>query len=99
VRDATAGGVAVHRGDVMGLYEGRVVAASGDPADVLHAVVARLLEGGGELLTVLRGAPAAELPGAVLESVMADVGADHPELEIELHDGGQPLYPVLLAIE
>jgi len=31
--------------------------------------------------------------------LLADIRASHPELELDVHDGGQPHYPLLLAAE
>ena len=32
-------------------------------------------------------------------ALLAELAAAHPELELEVHEGGQPHYPLLLAAE
>jgi hypothetical protein len=46
------------------------------------------------VLTLLTG----EEP-PVLETLLSELGASHPELELEVHDGGQPHYALLLSAE
>jgi dihydroxyacetone kinase-like predicted kinase len=98
VRDATADGVEIHKGDTLALLDGTVVGSSGDPRDALGLLLDRLLDGGGEILTVLRGADPDGTAGA-LDPMLAAVARAHPEVEIEVRDGGQPHYPVVLAVE
>jgi dihydroxyacetone kinase-like predicted kinase len=57
-------------------------------------VAARLLDGGREIRTLLTGA---EEPR--LESLVSEIEARYPGLEIEIHAGGQPHYPLLLSAE
>ena len=39
----------------------------------------------------------AEAPA--LDRLIAYLRASHPEIELDVHDGGQPHYPLLLAAE
>ena len=57
-------------------------------------MVARLLLEPRALLTVLTGIEPPPLDGLVERLTAA-----HPELEVEVHDGGQPHYPLLLGAE
>jgi DAK2 domain fusion protein YloV len=98
VRDATADGIEIRKGDTLALLDGTVVGSSGDPRDALRLLLDRLLDGGGEILTVLRGADPDGTAGA-LDPMLAAVARAHPEVEIEVREGGQPHYPVVLAVE
>ena len=85
-----------HPGDVLGVVGGDVVAIGHDLAVVGADVAARLLAGGGELLTVISGAGAApELSSAVAASAR-EGGRD---VEVSFVDGGQPTYALLLGVE
>jgi dihydroxyacetone kinase-like predicted kinase len=46
------------------------------------------------VLTLLTGAEPQPLDGLV-----AAIEAEHPEIELEVHEGGQPHYALLLAAE
>ena len=52
-------------------------------------VVERLLDGSADVLTILLGEDADGIDG-----LRAEIEAAHPEIEIEVHDGGQPHYPL-----
>jgi len=95
VRDATVDGVPVRAGALMGLVEGRLVVSDEGPQRVVGEVVDRLVGDGREVLTVLTGV---EADGAMLAAVEA-LGAAHPEVEVEVQEGGQPHYALLLSAE
>ena len=96
VRDSLVDGVQVKTDDFIGLVDDRVIAASEELSEVVREVVARLLDGGREMLTVLVGEGA---DGARARELMGEVRSTHPEVEIESHEGGQPYYPLLLSAE
>ncbi|MBE3075090.1 MAG: DAK2 domain-containing protein [Actinobacteria bacterium] len=85
-----------HPGDVLGVVDGDVVVIGKDLAVVGADVVARLLAGGGELLTVVNGAGGGpELSAVVAQSARAR-GRD---VEVSIIEGGQTMYPLLLGVE
>jgi hypothetical protein len=93
-RDVELNGLAISRGDWLGLADGDPVAGGDDFADVALEVVARLVRDPQTQLTLLTGAEPPPLDGLVER-----LAAAHPELEIEIHEGGQPHYPLLLGAE
>ena len=93
-RDAEVDGVAVREGEFLGLVDDRAVAAGGSFDEVAQAVLVLLLAEPRDLLTLLTGA---EAPG--LNGLRAWVGEQHPDLEVEVQDGGQPHYPLLISAE
>jgi DAK2 domain fusion protein YloV len=93
-RDAVLDGLAIRKGNYFGLASGDPVAEGRDFEEVAHAVVERLLAEPREVLTLLRGADAPELGPLV-----AGLARRHPELEVDVQDGGQPHYPLLVSAE
>jgi DAK2 domain fusion protein YloV len=93
-RDVDLDGLAIRRGDWLGLAYGEPVAGGDDFANVAFDVVARLLEQPRAVLTVLLGAEPPPLDG-----LLERLASAHPELEVEVHDGGQQHYPLLLGAE
>src|SRR5665647_1671988 len=83
-------------GDVLGVVGGDVVAIGHDLAVVGADVVARLLAGGGELLTVISGAGAAPELSSVVAASAREGGHD---VEVSFIDGGQPTHALLLGVE
>jgi DAK2 domain fusion protein YloV len=93
-RDAEMGGVKIEKGAFLGLVEDEAVAANGDFAVVAGTVVDALLADDREHLSLVTGDGAPPLDGLV-----AALGERHPEVEFEVHEGGQPHYPLLLVAE
>ncbi|MBD0291154.1 MAG: DAK2 domain-containing protein [Thermoleophilia bacterium] len=93
-RAASFDGVDVEEGHFLGLVDGRPVATGTALADVARRVVELLLEGGPDVLTILVGEGAAGVDG-----LRDEIARAHPDLELEVHEGGQPHYPLLLAAE
>jgi DAK2 domain fusion protein YloV len=93
-RDVGMNGLAIRRGEWLGLADGDPVAGGTDFADVALAVVERLLAEPRELLTLLVGAEPPPL-GGLLERI----AAAHPDVEVEVQEGGQAHYPLLLSAE
>jgi dihydroxyacetone kinase-like predicted kinase len=93
-RDVRLNGVAVEKGKWLGLADGEPVAGGEAFEDVVRAVLAKLLEEPRDVLTLLTGEDA-----PVLDGLLSEIKTEHPSLELELHQGGQPHYPLLLAAE
>jgi dihydroxyacetone kinase-like predicted kinase len=82
-------------GDVLGIVDGYVVVI-GRMADVAWQVVERLLGAGGELLTLVRGSDADD---DLLSHLTARVRVRFPAVDVDVVDGNQPRYPLLLGVE
>jgi uncharacterized protein len=89
-----AGGVHERDGRWTGVVDGERIAAGATFDEVVRPVLARLLAEPRGLLTLLTGA---EPPP--LDWLVTELAASHPELEVELHDGGQTRYALLLSAE
>jgi DAK2 domain fusion protein YloV len=93
-RDVQMNGIPITKGDWLGLSDGEPVAGGRDFDDVTLAVVDRLLSEPRELLTLLVGRDGAELQG-----VLDRIAEAHPEVEVDVQEGGQPHYHLLLSAE
>ena len=93
-RDATVDGLEVREGQFLGLVDGAAVAAAEEAEPAARDVLERLLAAGPDVLTVLVGDEAPDV-----EKLLAEVSTAHPQLEVDVHDGGQPHYPLLFGIE
>jgi DAK2 domain fusion protein YloV len=96
VKEAVTAAGTCQAGDVLGLVDGEVVAIGHDPAVVGAEVAARLLGGGGELLTLVHGVGGGP---DLASSVAASARERTPGIEVSVIDGGQATYPLLLGVE
>ena len=93
-RDAQLNGLAVPKGSFLGLADGEAVAVGESFEEVASQVVERLLTEPRGMLTLLRGEEAPEL-----DALVASLAKHHPNVEVDVQDGGQPHYPLLLSAE
>jgi len=87
-------GLAISGGDWLGLADGEPIVGGDDFTEVAFDLVARLVAEPRALLTLLTGAEPPPLDGLVERLSTA-----HPDLEVEVHEGGQPHYQLLLGAE
>jgi DAK2 domain fusion protein YloV len=93
-RDAEIDGVRIRKGAYLGLVDDTAVISDTSLETVVREVVERVLEGDRELLSILTGEGAPALDGLV-----AALQEDHPDVVVDVHDGGQPHYPLLVVAE
>ncbi len=96
VRDSEVDGLHVRKGQVIGLVDDGLVAAGDDLVEVFREVMRRLVKTDVELVTVLTSLNGWRVTHEELSAAVAEVC---PACEVSLHDGGQPLYPLLVSAE
>jgi DAK2 domain fusion protein YloV len=96
VRDSVAECGPIAAGDWIAISKEGVCVATKSAADAAIALVDRLVAGGAELITLVVGADA---DAADAERITEHVELHHPDVEIEIHEGDQPLYPFLIGVE
>jgi dihydroxyacetone kinase-like predicted kinase len=95
VKDSKGKVGAIKAGQVIGIADHEIEAVGTDIGTVSAALL-DVIAGDGEMLTLLAGQ---DLSDDDLASISERLGAAHPELEIETHRGGQPLYPLIMSVE
>ncbi len=96
VRDAVTEAGEVHEGDFIGISRDGVVAVADNVVVCSRLLLDRLLEDSHELVTLIEGEEARGADTRRIEEWLSD---EHPGVAVEVHHGGQPLYPYLLGIE
>jgi uncharacterized protein len=96
IRDASVDGERVRQGDWLALSRDGVVATVGSAADAVYKLLEALVDDDSEIVTVLVGCDAA---ANETERIREHIEYAFPHLEVEFHDGGQPLYPYLVGVE
>ena len=93
-RDVQLNGRAVGRGEYLGLVGEEPFTGGAEFEPVANAVLERLLAEPREVVTLLTGADQPDV-----SELVAALERTDPELEIEVHEGGQPHYPLLASAE
>ena len=96
VRDSVTDVGDVHEGDWIGISRDGVVAIADNVVVCTRLLLSRLLNESHELVTLIEGEGARVGDTRRIEEWLSE---EHPEIALEVHQGGQPLYPYLLGIE
>jgi DAK2 domain fusion protein YloV len=97
VRDTATDAGAVTTGDWIGIVRGDgIVAVAGSAVGASTQLLDHIIDGTGELLTIVTGADATP---SETDQIVAWLGDNRPDVAVEVHRGGQPLYPYLFGIE
>lgn len=96
VRDTNIDGLEIEKDDFMGIADGKIVIKSKDKVKAAKELLNHMLDEEAEILTILTGEDAKEEEVAKLVEY---IESKYKDIEIEVHDGGQPLYSFIFAIE
>lgn len=95
VKDAKSPAGDIKEGQVIGIADHEIAVVGEDVVSVALELVGKLIDGR-ETLTVLAGK---DLPDDGLNAFVEAVSSRFPQLEIDAHRGGQPLYPLIFGLE
>ncbi|WEV57988.1 DAK2 domain-containing protein [Ligilactobacillus acidipiscis] len=96
IRDTTLDGQQINKDDYMGIVDGDISVTGKDLYQTTLSMVKTMLEDDSEIITIIIGEDGDQ---AEAQKVKEAVLADNDELEIEIHEGDQPLYPYLISVE
>lgn len=96
IRDTTIDGLEIKKDDYMGLVDGKIVITNPDRDTAALDMVKAMLDEDSELVTIIYGKDATKTDA---DHLAAKVQELDDELEIEIHEGDQPVYPFLVSVE
>ncbi|MEH7122904.1 DAK2 domain-containing protein [Bacillus sp. JJ1773] len=96
VRDTSIEGLEIEKDDFMGIAEGKILVKNKDKVQAAKDLLTSMLDEDSEILTILKGEDASDED---VEAIVSFVEEEFEEVEIEIHDGKQPLYAFIFAIE
>ncbi|RSL31269.1 DAK2 domain-containing protein [Salibacterium salarium] len=96
VRDTMMEGLEIKKGDYMGLAEKDIVASGPTMEKVTMELLANLIDDDDEIVTLIRGEDVDKSMESAVSTYMEEA---FPDIELETHEGGQPLYSYIIAVE
>ncbi|GAA3350373.1 DAK2 domain-containing protein [Lysinibacillus sp. FSL M8-0216] len=96
VRDTSIDGVEIHKDDFMALAEGKIVLSTPALKDAAEKVIVDLVDEDAEIVTVIYGEDTTEQDATEL---VAFIEKNYPDVEVELFNGKQGLYPYIISVE
>lgn len=96
VRDTNMDGIEIKDGHYIGIKDKTIVASTPSLEETCRRLTAELLGSDSDMITVLTGEGADHESTRLLSDWLSQ---QYPDVEVEVHEGGQPLYPYLFAVE
>ncbi|MED3725040.1 DAK2 domain-containing protein [Priestia filamentosa] len=96
VRDTTIDGIEVKKDDFIGISEGKIVTKAHSSLEALQLLLAKMIDEDDEIVTVLYGADVNEEDIKKLEQHVTE---NFEDAEFEIHEGKQPVYHYIVAVE
>jgi len=96
VRDTNIDGIEIAKDDFMGINEGKITVTNKDKVEAAKGLLSSMMDEDSEILTIFKGEDATNED---LEAIESFVEENYPDVEIEIHDGKQPLYAFIFSIE
>ncbi|MDI6814999.1 MAG: DAK2 domain-containing protein [Dehalococcoidales bacterium] len=95
-RSVQLGGLKIKKKQPIGFLDGDLVAVGDNTSGVLNEVLARLDLDQAEVVTIYYGS---DTKSAEAEQVSLTIHEQHPQLQIEVVQGGQPHYNYIVSVE
>ena len=96
VRDTTIDGLEIHENDNLGMVGGKIVASNPDMLTTLNETFSKMLDTDSEIVTIYIGEDGSE---DLANELAQDITEKFEDVEVEIHKGGQPVYPYLFSVE
>ena len=96
VRDTTIDGLEIHENDNLGMVDGKIVVSNPDMMETLEETFAHMLDEDSEIVTIYVGEDGSEELANELAQALVE---KYEDVEVEIHQGGQPVYPYLFSVE
>ncbi|MBC1289749.1 DAK2 domain-containing protein [Listeria welshimeri] len=96
VRDTTVEGVEIKKDSFIGMVEGKIKVSRDTLEAAAYETLEKLLDEDSEIVTIIFGEDA---DASKAEALVVRVTEAYPDVEVEIHEGGQPVYPYIFAVE
>ncbi|HEL0026449.1 TPA: DAK2 domain-containing protein [Streptococcus equi subsp. zooepidemicus] len=96
VRDTTIDGLDIHENDFLGMVDGSIVVSNPDMAATLKTTFDHMIDEDSEIVTIFIGEDGSS---EVAQGLADYLEEKYEDIEVELHQGDQPVYPYLMSVE
>ncbi|HER9237592.1 TPA: DAK2 domain-containing protein [Streptococcus pyogenes] len=96
VRDTTIDGLEIHENDFLGMVDGKIMVSNPDMEATLKAAFEKMIDEDSEIVTIFVGE---EGDQDLAEELAGYLGETYEDVEVEIHQGDQPVYPYLMSVE
>jgi DAK2 domain fusion protein YloV len=95
-RDTSINGLTIHKDDFIGIVDGDIAVNGTDRVQVMTDMILKMLTEDSEIITILYGTEGTKEEA---QQVADAITAQNDDLEVEIHEGDQPVYAYLVSVE
>ena len=96
VRDTVIDDKEIKQDDYMGIGDDGILSVGQELTATVHDMVAQLIDEDSAIVSVYYGADVDE---DAANAIGAKIEEDYPDVEVEVHSGGQPIYYYVISVE
>lgn len=96
VRDTSMDGKEIKQNDIMGIGDKTILSVGKDVERTTIDMLAQLIDDDSELISVYYGE---DVTMEQVDSLTAKLEEAYPDLDLEVHSGGQPIYYYIVSVE
>ena len=96
VRDTTIDGLEIHENDNLGMVDGKILVSNPDMHQTLTETLKHMLDEDSEIVTFYVGEDGSE---ELANEIAQEIAEEFEDVEVEIHQGQQPVYPYLFSVE
>ena len=96
VRDTRLDEKEIHEGDIMGIGDKGILAVGKGKENIAKATVAAMVDDDSEVISIYYGEDVSEEDAEALGEELTEA---YPDCEIEVNQGGQPIYYYIISVE
>ncbi|SES08478.1 DAK2 domain-containing protein [Streptococcus gallolyticus] len=96
VRDTSIDGLEIHKDDNLGMVDGKIVVSNPDMTTTLKETFAKMIDEDSEIITIYVGEEGNQ---ELAEEISEYLESTYEDVEVEIHNGKQPVYPYLMSVE
>ena len=96
VRDTTIDGLEIHENDNLGMVDGKILVSNPDMHQTLTETLKHMLDEDSEIVTFYVGEDGSE---ELANQIAQEIAEEFEDVEVEIHQGQQPVYPYLFSVE
>ena len=96
IRDTTIGGMTVKKDDFMGIFEKDIVVTNPDKFEACKQLIEKMVDDMTSVITVIYGEDVTKEEALTIKKYCEE---NHSDIDVDIREGGQPVYSFLLGAE
>ncbi len=96
VRDTNLDGKEIKQGDIMGIGDKTILSVGSDITETTFSMIEQLVDEDTELVSLYYGA---DVTAEDAKELASKIMEQNPDIDVEVHSGGQPIYYYVVSVE